>query len=122
MLIDWQHLVSFFGAAVIGFMLSSRFWEKAELQQQEIVKRGAHAQGRVVRVWQHPILKSLARVYLEYETHGIGSTIQCCHVDRRPPDGSRASLPSIGSSVAVRYLPENPSRAVIAKLVSRFTH
>jgi hypothetical protein len=122
MLIDLPSLVSFFGAVVIAFMLSTRFAAKAELLQQEIAKHGVHAQGRVVRVWQPPLLASLARVYFEYEPHGVGRTIQCCHIDRRPPDGCRASLPSIGSDVSVRYLPENPTRAVIAKLVSRFTH
>jgi hypothetical protein len=122
MLIDLPSLVTFFGGAVIAFMLSTRFADKAELEQQEIAKHGMHADGRVVRVWQFPLLGSFARVYFEYEPHGLGRTIHCCHVDRRLPDGPRASLPSIGSHVAVRYLPEHPARAVIAKLVSRFTH
>jgi hypothetical protein len=32
----------------------------------------------------------------------------------------QASLPAVGSTVRVKYLPEQPSRAVIARLVSRF--
>ena len=122
MLIDIPSLVTFLGGAVIAFMLSSRFAEKGEVLQQEIAKRGIHAEGRVVRVWQPPLFGSFARVYFEYEPRGVGRIIQCCHIDRRLPDGPRASLPQIGSNVAVRYLPENPARAVIAKLVSRFTH
>jgi hypothetical protein len=122
MLIDLPSLVVFFGSAVIGAILSLRFAAKASLQQQEIAKHGVQAQGRVVRVWQPPLAGSFARVYFEYEPQGVGRTIQCCHVDRRLQEGPRASLPSIGSCVAVRYLPENPARAVIAKLVSRFTH
>ena len=45
--------------------------------------------------------------------------MQTCHVDRRLGD-SVASLPAVGTWVRVKYLPERPSRAVIAKLVSRF--
>jgi len=33
---------------------------------------------------------------------------------------SMASLPAVGTTVRVKYLPERPSCAVIAKLVSRF--
>jgi hypothetical protein len=45
--------------------------------------------------------------------------VQTCHVDRRTGE-STASLPAVGTVVRVKYLPERPSRAVIAKLVSRF--
>jgi hypothetical protein len=45
--------------------------------------------------------------------------VQTCHVDRRAREWA-ASLPAVGSFVRVTYLPERPSRAVIAKLVSRF--
>jgi hypothetical protein len=122
MLIDLPSLVVFLGSATAVAILSLRFTAKATLQQQEIAKHGRDAQGRVVRVWQPPLAGSFVRVYFEYEPHGAGRTIQCCHIDRRLQDGPRASLPSIGSNVAVRYLPENPARAVIAKLVCRFTH
>jgi hypothetical protein len=90
-------------------------------QAQEILKRGQCADGKVLRVWRPPIAGSFARVYFEFEPEGLGRLVRCCHVDRRPPDLQLASLPPVGASVRVSYLPENPTRAVIAKLVSRFS-
>lgn len=90
-------------------------------QAQEILKRGRLAEGKVLRVWRPPLTGSFARVYFEFEPEGLGRSVRCCHVDRRPADVQLASLPPVGASVRVSYLPENPTRAVIAKLVSRFT-
>jgi hypothetical protein len=119
--VDPSSLITFLGAALIAGIMSSRSAAKGAMRQQEIVQRGVSAEGRVVRLWQPPLAGSFARVYFEYEPQGASGKIECCHIDRRSLGDPRASLPSVGASVAVRYLPESPANAVIAKLVSRFT-
>ena len=88
--------------------------------QQEILKRGVLAQGKVVRLWRPPVFGAFTRIYFEFEPIGTQDAVQTCHVDRRSSGELAASLPAVGSPVGVRYLPENPTHAVIAKLVSRF--
>lgn len=108
---------------LLGFILamrtSVRVTDKASQWQRDIAKRGQSTSGRVVRVWQPPLMGSFARIYFEFEPEGSGRVLRCCHIDRRG-GGAKASLPAPGSSVVVYYLPENPAQAVIAKLVSRF--
>lgn len=115
-------MIAFAAGALAALIISSRAALKAVLTAQEIVKRGQLAEGKVLHVWRPPIAGSFARVYFEFEPAGHGRPIQCCHIDRRVLSGQAASLPAAGASVAIRYLPENPTRAVIARLVSRFTH
>ena len=87
--------------------------------QQEILKRGLAAQGRILRIWRPPVLGAFTRVYFEFQPREAPASVLTCHVDRRSGE-AKASLPAIGSVVNIKYLPERPSRAVIAKLVSRF--
>jgi hypothetical protein len=98
---------------------SSRFVTLGAQLQQEILQRGALAQGRVLRIWRPPLFGAFTRVYFEFQPVDARQSVQTCHVDRRMGE-SLASLPAIGTWVRVKYLPERPSRAVIAKLVSRF--
>jgi hypothetical protein len=102
-------------------MASQRLDAKSAEQQRDILKRGVHAQGRIVKVWRPPLFGSFPRVYFEFEPDGSASTVRGCHIHRGAHEGCVASLPAVGTAVAVRYLPENPAHAVIAKLVSRWT-
>jgi hypothetical protein len=111
--------IAFLGGILIAMILSCKSVSKGAQLQQEILKRGRMAQGRVIKVWRPPVAGSFTRVYFEFEPEA-GDAIQSCHIDRRTLDELAASLPPVGASVGVRYLPENPTNAVIAKLVSRF--
>lgn len=113
-------VAAFLGGAVLSVMASTRVDAKGAEFQQHILKRGEQVQGRVTKVWRPPLLGSFPRVYFEFEPTGTDQVVQCCHIDRRPLAGYVSSLPAIGTAVAVRYLPENPAHAVIAKLVSRW--
>jgi hypothetical protein len=110
---------------LLGFILamrtSQRVTDKASQLQRDIAKRGLTASGKIVRVWQPPLMGSFARVYFEFEPEGSGRIVRGCHIDRRIA-GAKASLPAPGASVVVYYLPENPAQAVIGKLVSRFAY
>jgi hypothetical protein len=109
-------LIAMLAAMTASCITASRGAQRA----REILQRGHSAEGRILRVWRPPIAGSFARVYFEFEPPQLGRPIRCCHIDRRPPDRQLASLPCVGASVRVSYLPENPARAVISKLVSRF--
>lgn len=114
-------VAAFLGGAVLSVMASSKADAKGLELQQHVLKRGEQVQGRVTNVWRPPLTGSFPRVYFEFEPAGSGQVVQGCHIDRRLLGGYRSSLPAIGTDVAVRYLPENPAHAVIAKLVSRWS-
>lgn len=113
-------VAAFVGGAVLSALAATRVDAKGAEFQQRILKRGEQVLGRVTKVWRPPLMGSFPRVYFEFEPSGSKQVVQCCHIDRRPLAGYVASLPAIGTTVAVRYLPENPAHAVIAKLVSRW--
>jgi hypothetical protein len=112
-------------AFVIGMFFamntSRRLTERQALEQQEILKSGAAAQGVVTRIWQPPLAGSFPRIYFQFEPGADAGLVEGCHIDRRPP-GTSASLPAVGAAVGIRYLPHDPNAAVIAKLVSRFIY
>ncbi|HEU4653720.1 MAG TPA: DUF3592 domain-containing protein [Steroidobacteraceae bacterium] len=111
--------IAFLAGILVAMIANCRSVSKGAQLQQEILKRGRIAQGRILKVWRPPLAGSFTRVYFEFEPEA-GEAIQSCHIDRRTVDELAASLPPVGASVGVRYLPENPTNAVIAKLVSRF--
>ena len=113
--------IAFLTGALVAMIASCQSVSKGSALQREILKRGKIAQGRVLRIWRPPVFGSFTRVYFEFQPCEHGSLVRACHVDRRPFGELRASLPAVGSAVSVRYMPENPTKAVIAKLVSRFT-
>lgn len=119
---EFMSAIAFLAGALIAMIASCQSVTKGMQLQQEILKRGAAAQGRILRVWRPPVFGAFTRVYFEFEPIERGAPVQTCHIDRRSLGETRASLPAVGSNVNVRYLPEQPTRAVIAKLVSRFTH
>jgi hypothetical protein len=120
--IDLPSLIAFSGGIVLAMILSGKIAIRGVLDSQHIAKNGQVTEGVVIRVWRPPMAGSFPRVYFEFQPHGSQTRIQGCHIDRRALSGEVTSLPAVGSRVMVRYLPENPAQAVIARLVSRFTH
>lgn len=116
---EYISAIAFLAGALVAMIASVRSVALGAQLQQEILKRGAIAQGRVLRIWRPPVLGAFTRVYFEFQPHELPESVQTCHVDRRTGEWT-ASLPAVGSWVRVKYLPERPSRAVIPKLVSRF--
>ncbi len=122
MLIELPSLIAFGGGAVVAMILSGKSALKGALVSQQIVRDGQVTEGRVVDVWRPPVAGSFPRIYFEFQPQGSERVVRCCHTDRRSLSGEVTSLPAVGATVTVRYLPEDPHRAVIARLVSRFTH
>ena len=85
-------------------------------RQRSIARQGAMCEAKIVGIQRPFVLDSCTRVYFDYTPPGSERPIRACHVDRRPLETLRGSLPATGSIVAVRYLPSRPARAVIARL------
>lgn len=113
--------IAFLTGALVAMVATCKSASKGADLQREILKRGQIAQGRIIRIWRPPVVGSFTRVYFEFEPSEAVGVIQSCHIDRRSFGEPLASLPAVGACVSVRYIPENPTQAVIAKLVSRFT-
>lgn len=90
----------------------------AQAQRQlDIMRRGALCQGRIVAVQRPFMLDACTRLYFDFVPEGAHEPLRACHVERRPHDELRASLPAAGATVAVHYLRNRPDRAVISNLV-----
>lgn len=87
-------------------------------QQLEIMRRGTTCEGRVVAIQRPFMTDACTRLYFDFVPAGGDRPLRACHIDRRPPEELRASLPAAGTVVTVRYLPNRPRRAVISKLVA----
>jgi hypothetical protein len=122
MLIELPSLIAFSGGIILAMILSGKISLRGVLTSQHIVKNGHLTEGVVIRVWRPPVAGSFPRVYFEFQPPGSESLVRGCHIDRRSLTGEVTSLPAVGSRVMVRYLPEDPAHAVIARLVSRHTH
>jgi hypothetical protein len=116
---EYSSAIAFLVGALIAMIASVRHVSLGAQLQQEILQRGVAAQGRILRIWRPPVFGAFTRLYFEFQPHEAPASVLTCHVDRRAGEPA-ASLPAVGSVVRVKYLPERPSRAVIAKLVSRF--
>lgn len=114
-------ILAFISGAMVTAIWSSLTVSRAAREQQEIVKRGQVAHGRILHIWRPKLYGAFPRVYFEFAPPGVDGTVRGCHIDRRSSAEPTASLPAVGTTVAVRYLPEKPQAAVIARLVSRFT-
>lgn len=114
-------VIAFVTGAIVAAAASIQSVSRAVQLQQDIVRRGLSAQARIVRIWRPPLFGAFTRIYFEFQPEGGRSPVRACHVDRRSADDLLASLPAVGSRVNIRYLADNPSRAVIARLVSRFS-
>lgn len=115
--VEFTSAIAFLVGALVAMVASCQSVSKVAQLQQEILKRGAAAQGRILRIWRPPLFGAFTRVYFEFE-HAAGA-VHTCHVDQRRGEAT-ASLPAIGAWVGIRYLPDHPTKAVIAKLVARF--
>lgn len=114
-------IIAFLSGAMAAAVLSCLSASRAAKQQLDILKRGHAANGRVLHIWRPKLYGAFTRIYFEFEPAGTDGPIRGCHVDRRVAGEPMASLPAVGATVAVRYLPDSPRQAVIARLVSRFT-
>jgi hypothetical protein len=114
-------IIAFLSGALVAAILSSLSVSRASREQQEILKRGQMAHGRVLHIWRPKLYGAFPRIYFEFEPSGAEGKVRGCHIDRRTAGEPMASLPAVGTTVALRYLPEKPHQAVIARLVSRFT-
>lgn len=121
MSVELMPFFAFFSGAMVAAILSSLSVSRAVRLQQEIVKRGQVAHGRVLHIWRPKFFGAFPRIYFEFEMPGSEGVVRGCHVDRRSAAEPTASLPAVGTTVSVRYLPESPRQAVIARLVSRFS-
>lgn len=111
--------MAFLAGALVAMVASCQSVSTGARLQQEILKRGLQARGRILRVWRPPVMGAFTRVYFEFHPAGIDGPVQTCHVDRRRGGEPWASMPAVGANVGIRYLPETPTKAVIAKLVCR---
>lgn len=114
-------IFAFLSGAMVAAVLASLTTSRAARLQQEILKSGQAAHGRVLHIWRPRLYGAFTRIYFEFDPPGVNGPVRGCHIDRRVAGEARASLPAVGTTVAVRYLPQSPQRAVIARLVSRFT-
>lgn len=117
--IETLSCVAFLAGSVFAAVISSQAVSKAVRMQQDILKYGLVAQGKILRIWTPPLVGAFTRIYFEFEPSASEGSLRVCHVDRRFPEELAASLPAVGSEVSVKYLPDNPEQAVIARLVSR---
>jgi hypothetical protein len=114
-------IIAFLSGAMAAAVLSCLSASRASRQQMDILKRGHATDGRVLHIWRPKLYGAFTRIYFEYEPAGLEGPVRGCHIDRRVAGEPMESLPAIGTTVAVRYLPDSPRQAVIARLVSRFT-
>lgn len=119
---EFMSAIAFLSGALVAMIASCKSVSRGVQLQQEIIKKGVLAQARVVGLWRPPVFGAFTRIYFEFEPEGAPGAVRTCHVDRRRYGELAASLPAVGATVNVRYLRENPTQAVIAKLVSRFVH
>jgi hypothetical protein len=115
-------IIAFISSAMATAIWSSLTVSRAAREQQEILKRGQVADGRVLHIWRPKLYGAFPRVYFEFAPPGLDGTVRGCHVDRRSVAEPSSSLPAVGTTVSVRYLPEKPQAAVIARLVSRHAY
>jgi len=111
--------IAFLTGALVAMVATVRSASKGAHIQREILKRGVATQGRILRIWRPLPFGVFPRIYFEFDLPDGTRAVRACHVDRRFGEPI-ASLPAVGTTVSVRYLPENPSKAVIARLVSGF--
>jgi hypothetical protein len=119
---EYMSAIAFLTGALVAMIATCQSASKGAQLQREILKLGREAQGRILRVWRPPVFGSFTRVYFEFQPVESDGVVQSCHIDRRSLAEPSASLPPVGAAVSIRYMAENPTKAVIAKLVSRFTN
>ena len=82
---EYSSALAFLAGALVAMIASVRSVTLGAQLQQEILKRGAIAQGRILRIWRPPVFGAFTRVYFEFQPHearGVGAD-----VPRRSPRG-----------------------------------
>lgn len=102
----------------LGLGLSHAAEQRRAQRQTDIAARGQCCRGRVLAVQRPFLFESTTRLYFEFAPPGSEHPVQCCHTERRAARDMVTSLPSAGTFVTVRYLPECPEAAVIGTLVT----
>ena len=106
-------------ALTVWLALKQAFAAHRAAKQRLIVQVGATCFGKVVAI-QHPfMLDECIRVYFDFVPTGMNEPVRVCHIAPRNAIESNRSLPATGSTVTIRYLPEQPRQAVIGKLVAQ---
>lgn len=118
--VEFMSAIAFLSGALVAMVAACKSVSRGVQLQQEILNRGVLVQGKILRLWRPPLFGAFTRIYFEFEPGDGQRAVRSCHVDRRSPGELAASMPAVGAVVNIRYLPEKPTRAVIAKLVSRF--
>ncbi|MET0497086.1 MAG: DUF3592 domain-containing protein [Steroidobacteraceae bacterium] len=117
-MIDASMLLIALVAGLSAWLAHSNANGRRQVQRQmEIVSRGQCCQGRVLAVQRPFLLETATRLYFEFAPPGADRPVQCCHTEIASSDRATVALPTVGTYVTVRYLPENPQEAVIGKLV-----
>jgi hypothetical protein len=106
----------------IGFLIAITVWmalqyaiaaHRAEGQRQ-IATGGVACLGRVVAIQRPFMLDDCTRLYFDFVPMGTEELVRGCHITHRAHhDDSTMPLPAQGTLVRVRYLPEEPHRALI---------
>jgi hypothetical protein len=104
--------------AMIASIVMQRTRTRQTLIQTALLKRGEVTTGKVVAINRPIGLPYETHVYFTYEVPGVGQILQSCRVDMRALRVHHdVAIPTIGTEVFVRYLPEAPRHAVIAQLI-----
>mgnify|MGYP001064795273 CR=1 FL=1 len=91
-------------------------------KQRLIARVGVTCLGKIVGI-QHPfMLDDCTRLYFDFIPSGMNEPVRACHIAPRDAIGSHRPLPTTGSTVTVRYLPERPRQAIIGTLVACSEH
>lgn len=84
----------------------------------QLLQSGALATGKVLAINRPFGLPHEAHIYFSYTLPSGESLMQCCCVDLRAlREQPAVEIPSVGTSVAVRYLPQAPEHALLPSLL-----
>ena len=87
-------------------------------RQLQTLQRGISCRATVVGIQRPFLFDACTRVYFEFVPVGSAEPLRCCHVERRALTEIALALPATGTQVSVSYLPEDPTNAVIGKLLA----
>lgn len=84
---------------------------------RQLQHAGSLTTGKVIAINRPFGAPRETHVYFSYEVPGVGTLLQSCCVDLRALREQHAVfLPSVGSEVTVRYLPQAPDHAILPQL------
>ncbi|MGH8188961.1 MAG: hypothetical protein ACREUC_20555, partial [Steroidobacteraceae bacterium] len=74
--VEFTSAIAFLVGALIAMVASCQSVSKVAQLQQEILKRGAAAQGRILRIWRPPLFGAFTRVYFEFRPSESNGAVQ----------------------------------------------